>query len=183
MSGFVSAICALLFGLIFHALFNAFAGFLTMTIGHYILRATVVTGYEYPLVTAMRIGALGGCLMAIPSKIVEAIYDAAASAVKRRAQEVDPESGERRHSNAVAGFVFIVGIVSIGLGIANGAAVGASGAAILRALHHVVMDPTHAARAGALGALILGPGLIGFLAIFFLCCGTVFGGFVVASNP
>ena len=43
---------------------------------------------------------------------------------------------------------------------ALGAAAGGIGSAVLRIHGHVVMDPLHAARAGALGGAVLGPGEI-----------------------
>ncbi|KIM28651.1 hypothetical protein M408DRAFT_137727 [Serendipita vermifera MAFF 305830] len=45
-------------------------------------------------------------------------------------------------------------------GTAFGAAAGAVGSAVLRLHGHTMMDPLHAARAGALGGAVLGPGVM-----------------------
>lgn len=129
----------------------AFLGFLHVLTGQAILRATLLDGYDFSLETGMQVGAVGGAIVT-PAVI---LFNMATSVCFP--PEVDA-LGNRRHVSWPERT--LTTIFELAKGTAFGAAVGAVGSAVLRLHGHVTMDPLHAARAGTLGAAILGPGVM-----------------------
>ena len=106
--------------------------FLYIITGQAILRAAHLEGYEAPISSSVKIGAMGGVALTLPA-IFFCIH--------------------RRH-----GFVFAMW--SIAVDILIGAMAGPIGIAILaHRLREKLLDPLHAARAGALGACIISTSL------------------------
>ncbi|TDL27134.1 hypothetical protein BD410DRAFT_783325 [Rickenella mellea] len=115
----------------------ALGGVINMILGNHILRIAHLSHYTSNI-WACRIGAIGGPIAAIAFSVLNVI-------------QCGPE---------MAG---IIQILNLFISVALGAATGAIGCSIL-IKHHVELpgdiDVLHAARAGALGAAILGPGLL-----------------------
>ena len=128
----------------------AFNGFLFLITGHAILRLTDLAIYDaFSLQSSMQVGAAGGAIMfpalAVFQSILESCFGPG-----------EPEEGED------PGLVHSVvhNMLSLGMSTAVGAAAGGVGSKVLLAHGVSVLDPLHAARAGALGGAVLGPGVI-----------------------
>lgn len=157
----------MLFDLACHVAGNALTGLVTMVVGHAILRATSLPGYDPSVATSVRIGAVGGCIMAIPSGVIQILYALIPVAIWKK---VDPESGKSIYARRSLSFLLLAGVLSLGWCVALGAAIGAIGAAIFEATHKSGLDVVHAAKAGALGGTILGPGAL-LVVMMFICFG------------
>lgn len=100
--------------------------------GHAILRAAHLSGYAEPISSSAKVGAVGGLVMTLPAILL---------CIFRR-----------------KGLIFIVW--SIAVDTTLGAMAGALGVAMLKnRLHGEMLDPLHAASAGALGAVIISSGV------------------------
>lgn len=125
----------------------AFAGFLDLIVGHAILRATHHAGYDLPLNGSMKIGAVGGVVGGIALSL-------ALSCLGRGGDDDDDEKPKA--------FSVIRSIISVPTSTVFGAVAGALGSVILakHGLRDEILNPSHAASAGALGGVILGPGFL-----------------------
>jgi hypothetical protein len=135
--GFVAAVIAL----------NAF---LFLIIGHAILRLTNLAVYsEFSIHSSMQVGAVGGAIMS-PALAAFMIFAEDCLGIK------EPEEGdEEERIPCVAR-----NMLTLGMGTAFGAAAGGVGSKVLLSHGLSVLDPVHAARAGALGGAVLGPGIL-----------------------
>lgn len=107
--------------------------FLYLITGHAILRATHHDGYDAPISSSVRVGALGGLIVTLPAIIL---------CVCRR-----------------KGPVFL--LLSLCIDTLIGAMAGAFGALVLNPrLSGHMLDALHASRAGALGAVIFSFALV-----------------------
>lgn len=115
----------------------------SLTLGHIILRATHHAGYDFPLNGTEKIGGIGGLVGGVALSLI-------------------PASGNAELQ------IYTLSVSTVLLG----AVTGAIGSAILTKHGHrdEILNPRHAATAGALGGVILGPGvaiaqfiLIGFI--------------------
>lgn len=127
----------------------AFLGFLYVLTGQAILRASHLDGYDFSLETGMQIGAAGAAILT-PAVI---LFNMATSVCF---PPEDDGFGNRRYVSCPERTC--ANIFELVKGTAFGAAAGAVGSAVLRLHGHTMMDPLHAARAGALGGAVLGPG-------------------------
>jgi len=123
----------------------AFSCFLFLITGHAILRLTDLAVYsDFSIHSSMQVGAAGGVILFPALLIVSGIEEC-----------LNKES--MRQSFAVS---VTLNMWNLGRSIAAGAAAGWAGSKVLLSHGHTVMDPWHAAWAGALGGTILGPCII-----------------------
>jgi hypothetical protein len=123
----------------------AFSCFLFLITGHAILRLTDLAVYsDFSIHSSMQVGAAGGVILLPALLIVSSIEEC----LKQESM---------RHS-----FIVSVTLNTLNLcrSIAAGAAAGWAGSKVLLSHGYTVMDPWHAAWAGALGGTVLGPCII-----------------------
>jgi len=160
-----------------------------MTCGHYILKLSNVPGYDSAtILSSLQVGALGGLLMAIPMMILEWITMNLQSCSFHTFQfyskdtddgsTTDPEGTiveKETHTGQPHGSIAI-GVIQILLSVASvtglGAGTGYFGSAVLNATGHDVLGVLEATRAGAVGAAILGPGVLILVLLLLFCCGS-----------
>ncbi|CAG8723318.1 4222_t:CDS:2, partial [Acaulospora colombiana] len=171
-----AALCSKLFDVVARSAGLACTGLPIVVAGHLILMKANMPGYsEYPLRSSLGIGALGGCLMAIPMMIFEwilkqifPILSDPVEVIKKKAEKPDVESGTENieedeestnwcRQGTLGLVVFIMTLAGL---VGLGAGIGAIGSAILRATHHECLGVSQATRAGAVGIAVLGPGAI-----------------------
>ena len=145
----------------------AFNGFLFVITGHAILRLTHLAVYsEFTIQSSMQVGAAGGAIMSPALAIFNGIAE---NCLRIRAPQQgdededgdgDGDGEEALGVCSIAPNMIARNMLSLGMSTALGAAAGGVGSKVLL-LHGVsVMDPLHAARAGALGGTVLGPGIV-----------------------
>ena len=120
----------------------AFNCFLFLITGHAILRFTDLAVYsDFSIHSSMQVGAAGGVVL-LPALLILSSIE---GCLKLESM---------RHS-----FIFSVTLNMLNLcrSIAAGAAAGWAGSKVLLSHGYTVMDPWHAAWAGALGGTVLGP--------------------------
>ncbi|KIM20150.1 hypothetical protein M408DRAFT_334120 [Serendipita vermifera MAFF 305830] len=118
--------------------------------GHFLLRLFGVSGYDSILQTSMKIGATGGAILCPALIAVVCIY-----------AYIFGPSLNTRDAPPVPYWKQVLDIIVLdhcGLA-AFGAAVGAVGSKVLISHGHKVMDPLHAAKAGAVGGAFIKPGI------------------------
>jgi hypothetical protein len=128
----------------------ALNAFLFLITGHAILRLTNLAVYsEFSIRSSIEVGAVGGAII-FPAFAVFNIFAENCLGIKT------PEEGDKEELiPSVAR-----NILTLGMGTAFGAASGGIGSKVLLSHGLSVMDPVHAARAGALGGAVLGPGIL-----------------------
>jgi hypothetical protein len=154
-----------------------------MATGHFILQHTHVPGYaEVSIQSSMKLGVIGGCLMALPMMILEWMI---MQLQPLNLDDLDPEperdagnneGGPGKAKRTFANFnicLLVLQFVLLIFGtVALGAGSGAIGAAIFtKATHHKALGILLATRAGAVGAAVLGPGAIVLVLLLVGCCG------------
>lgn len=123
----------------------AFNSFLFLITGHAILRLTDIAVYsDFSIHSSMQVGATGGVILLPALLIVSSIEGC-----------LNLES--MRHSFIVS---VTLNMLNLCRSIAAGAAAGWAGSNVLLSHGYTVMDPWHAAWAGALGGTVLGPCMI-----------------------
>ena len=123
----------------------AFGSFLFLITGHAILRLTDLAVYnDFSIHSSMQVGAAGGAILLPALLVVAAIEDCLKTESMR---------------NSLAGSVTL-NMLSLFRSTAAGAAAGWAGSKVLLSHGYTVMDPQHAAWAGALGGTVLGPCII-----------------------
>jgi hypothetical protein len=152
-----------------------------MATGHFILQHAHVPGYaEASIQSSIKLGAIGGCLMALPMMIFEwIIMRLQPLNLDDLDPEHDAESSEggsekaKRSLASISIFLLVLQFIILLFGtVALGAGSGAIGAAIFtKATHHKALGILLAARAGAVGAAVLGPGAIVLVLLLAGCCG------------
>ncbi|PVF96939.1 hypothetical protein CPB86DRAFT_786431 [Serendipita vermifera] len=189
----IGSLCSKLFEVVARSAGLACTGLPIIVAGHLILMKANMQGYsEYSLRSSLGIGALGGCLMAIPMMIFEwilkQIFPSLSNPVKmikKKAEQADVESGTENveedeldssswcRQGTIGLVVFIMTLAGL---VGLGACMGAIGSAILRSTHHGCLGVAQATRAGAVGVAVLGPGAIVVTLLLVLCCGgAIFG--------
>ena len=139
----VGACCIFQIG--FMAASLAFSGFLFLITGHVILRFIDLAVYnDFSIHSSMQVGAAGGAIL-LPALLIVAVVEGCL------------HTGAMR--NSLTGSVTL-NMLSLGRSTALGAAAGWTGSKVLLSHGYTVMDPVHAARAGALGGAVLGPCMI-----------------------
>lgn len=129
----------------FMAAWIAFNSFLFLITGHAILRLTDIAVYsDFSIHSSMQVGATGGVILLPALLIVSSIEGC-----------LNLES--MRHSSIVS---VTLNMLNLCRSIAAGAAAGWAGSNVLLSHGYTVMDPWHAAWAGALGGTVLGPCMI-----------------------
>jgi len=122
-------------------------GFLFLITGHAILRLTDLAEYsEYSVRSSMLVGAVGGAIMFPAILVFRGIAEDCL--------------GVRDQVQRASGCSVIRSMLNLGIATALGAAAGAVGSKVLLPRGFSVIDPVHAARAGALGGVVLGPGIV-----------------------
>ncbi|KAH7884340.1 hypothetical protein F5I97DRAFT_1441006 [Phlebopus sp. FC_14] len=134
----------LLLGIAVAASIGAFLGFLATVAGHALLRATHHSGYDAPLSSSMKLGAVGGAVVIGLVIVVLAVSILSKTTLPQ-------ENWSNRWPNPLTPLLY--GLVAIAVGAASCAV----GIAIMREHSQGVqqLDTVHAVRAGALGAAIL----------------------------
>lgn len=134
------------------------AGFLFLITGHSILRRTDLAGYDFPLQSSMQVGAVGGAIFTPALLVLGAIIH---KIIPSDAQDSDEEREDGWTPPEKTGFHrFLETCLTLTGSSGLGAAAGAIGSAVLRIHGKTTMDSLHAARAGALGGAVLGPGIL-----------------------
>lgn len=127
------------------AAFLAFSCFLFLITGHAILRLTDLAVYnDFSIHSSMQVGAAGGAVL-LPALMVVAVFEDCLKTESMR--------------NSLTGSVSL-NILSLCRSTMAGAAAGWAGSKVLLSHSYTVMDPWHAAWAGALGGAVLGPCII-----------------------
>lgn len=157
-----------------------------MATGHYILRNAHLSGYKEPSIkSSMEIGAIGGCLMTLPMMFLFEWLLMQINPLKFEEEdsETDSESGvskkkpkrDQMLGNLAIALIIVQFVLVIFSTVALGAGAGAIGSAILKATHHDVLSVLLATRAGAVGAAVVGPGVVLVVLLVVGCCGGVIG--------
>ncbi|KDQ60458.1 hypothetical protein JAAARDRAFT_607162 [Jaapia argillacea MUCL 33604] len=143
--------------------FHVLADMLYVLTGHAILRATH-SGYSVPLVSSMKAGAVGGAVFGVPILLLELLIRRLISGgADERKNAAGGSQGTK--SNTLSS------IDRLGRATAEGAIVAVVGVCILRnAGVDGMLDNLHAARAGALGGVVLNAALIAAVWVVTLCC-------------
>lgn len=123
---------------------NFETGSLCVLTGQGILRAASLDGYTSPYQGSLQLGATGA---AIISPVVGIVY----SVIDAFCRSSSPDDPTPRCN-------LLIWLLRAAQATALGAAAGGIGADVLRSHGCDVMDPLYAARAGALGGVVLGPG-------------------------
>jgi hypothetical protein len=166
------------------------AGMPLMTCGHYFLKLSGAPGYDsVTFLSTVSVGALGGLLMTIPMTILLWIImnppSCSLPTFNSRSKDTDNGSTTDQEGTVVAeedgsetdklpfsvGAAVVQILASIASVVGLGAGTGYFGSAVLNATGHNVLGVLEATRAGAVGAAILGPGVLILVLLLSLCCG------------